>query len=202
MRAQKQNSKWQIKGSWRKALKPLVLVVFLLPGLAQAGFNLRLGGHFGYGKMGNDTTDENRLRNMGTFDLQGMPTLSLFNQILAAGLILDYRFLSQFSDDTTLTQYNGHGYLFGPVAALNLPLITALFAWDILARHSYSGPDTTYKGSGFHFLIGYKIVSNISLDLEYVIANYNAVKINDVETGLGEHPVSHKNLGLGLSWTY
>ena len=179
----------------------LALLALLTPTLAKADYGAHVGGHFGYGKMGNSSLDANQSRGIGTFDLQGMPGIKVYGKFILLGLMLDYRFHSQLSDDNSLSQYGGRSFLLGPGAILDFPLFKLLFSWDIRDRHYYSGPDTTYKGSGFHFLFGYKVVGNLCVDLEYVTARYKSVKINDDEIGLDD-PVKHYNLAFGLSWSF
>jgi hypothetical protein len=184
-------------------LLALAIVALFSSTLARADYGAHLGAHFGYGQMGNSSGDENRTRNMGTLDLQAMPGIKLYGNALLLGLMLDYRFMSQLTDETNLSSYGGRGFLAGPGALLDFSFGRFLFSWDMRARHYYSGPDTTYKGSGFHFLFGYKVMGNLCADLEYVISRYNAVRINEVETGLDENKqVTHKSLGFGLSWLF
>ncbi len=186
-------------------MRLLALLLLALHSIsAEAEVGLHIGGHFGYGKMGDEANDLNRSRNMGTFDLQGMPGYRLYGKLLLAGLLFDYRFIGQLTDKSaTLSDLSGRSFLLGPAIVVDLPVGKLLFSYDIRARHYFSGPDTTYKGSGVHFLFGYKVAGNLCVDIEYVVTNYNTVTISDIETELtGDLPLNHKNLGFGLSWTY
>lgn len=180
----------------------LALIALSIPNLAQAAFGLHVGGHFGYGNMGNESTDADQARSVGTFDVQAMPGLRALGNVLLVGLMLDYRFHSQLKDDDSLVPYSGRSFLLGPGVALDLSFGKLLFSYDILTRHYYTGPETTLKGSGFHILAGYKVMGNLSVDLEYVVSRYSTVDQYNGERDLGEFPIKHKNLGFGLSWIF
>ncbi|HEY8280440.1 MAG TPA: hypothetical protein VIH99_12500 [Bdellovibrionota bacterium] len=179
-----------------------ILLTLILSQPAQAfDFGAHMAGHFGYGDMGNETSDTYRDRGMGTFDLQAMPGLHVYGNNLLVGLMLDYRFLSQLSREGGLRDFSGRSFLAGPGASYELSFGKLLFAYDMRARHYLASPDTTYKGSGYHFLFGYRLIGDLFLDLEYVVVKYNAVNVSGTETGL-DFPVSHANFGLGLSWSF
>ena len=185
------------------SLRALILTFLLLtPGLAQAEFGFHAGSHFGLGKM----TYDNGIpgdRDMGTFDLQFMPGYRL-PMGLMAGLMLDYRLMSQLTDEAEVsgTNYSGRSFLWGLAATFEPGPIKLLLGYDFRARHWFSGPDTTFMGSGFRFLVGYKFLPGFAFDLEYVSTTYNTSEVNGLETGLNNNNLKHWNLGFGVSYSY
>ncbi len=179
------------------------LLVLLLPGVAKADIGFHVGGHLGYGQMGNKTGDTAQRRAVGTFDLQGMPAFRFNNNYVLLGLMVAVRFHSQFTDDKTLADFSGRSVLAGPGIGLDLPFAKFLFSWLMRARHYYEGPETVYKGSGFQFLAGYKVVDTLSVDLQYIVASYNSRDQNGGEQGLNnDNVITHRDLSFGLSWTF
>lgn len=187
----------------------LAVLGSILPQFAQADLGFHVGGHLGYGQMGDKTTStvdapsNTVVRSVGSFDIQGMPAFKFNQNYVLLGWMLIYRFHSQFDDDTALADFSGRSFLMGPGIALDLPFAKFLFSWLMRTRHTYSGPETTYKGSGFQFLAGYKVVDTLSVDLQYVVSSYNSRDQNGGELGLnGENVLTHRDLSFGLSWTF
>jgi hypothetical protein len=193
-------------------MKPfLLLFLALLSVPARAEFGLHVGGHFGYGKMGDEANDINQDRSMGSFDLQAMPGYRFLDKLLMAGVMLDYRFLGQLEDKSaTLSDFSGRSFLIGLGAMLDLPTVKFILSYDFHDRHNISLPKTTYKGKGWHFLLGYKVAGSLCVDLEYVVANYDSQTLLGEDSDLSgtdlsgntRYPISHDSLAFGLSWTY
>jgi hypothetical protein len=187
---------------WAKSSFIFLLALCLLPASAFAQFGFHAGSHFGYGRITSETSSL-PTRDMGTFDLQFMPGYRLPPNLMG-GILLDYRFMSQLTDEQEVggSNFSGRGFLWGLGAAFEPGPLKFLFSYDLQARHYYSGPDTTYKGSGFHILFGYEFMAGFHVDLEYVSSTYNTLEVNDAETPLGDNTLRHWNLGLGVSYSY
>lgn len=190
------------------SFRTLILTVLLLipglaiPSLARAEFGFHAGSHFGIGKMAYDNGIPGD-RDMGTFDLQFMPGYR-FPMGLMAGLMLDYRLMSQLTDEseTGRTDYSGRSLLMGLAATFEPGPLKFLLGWDLRARHWFSGPDTTFMGSGWRLLFGYKFLPGFAFDIEFVNTIYNASEVNGLETGLNNNNLKHWNLGFGVSYSY
>lgn len=198
-----------LKDSYNLEMKtrPLILTLLLfipllMPFRAQANFGFHAGSHFGIGKMGYESGIPGD-REMGTFDVQFMPGYR-FPMGLMAGLMLDYRLMSQLTDQSEVsnTDYSGRSFLWGIGAMFEPGPIKLLFSYDFRARHWFSGPDTTFMGSGFHFLFGYKFMPGFAFDIQYVTTTYNKQIVNGSKTGLNNNNLHHWNLGFGVSYSY
>ena len=168
---------------------------------ARAEFGLYAGTHFGYGSEGRDTNDAYLKRTVGVLDFQAMPGMKLYGKVLLVGLLFDLRLLSQLSnvDTQAVGDFGGSGLLLGPGIALDFPYGKILLSYDLRARQSIHSPDATFKGSGFHFLIGYKAMPRFSLDFEYVATHYKTVSVLGVDNDLSGNPMTHNNIGAGVS---
>jgi hypothetical protein len=179
----------------------LLLLPLLLPQPAWAQFGFHAGSHFGYGGMRSDSGSRPQ-RDMGTWDFQFMPGYR-FPPLLMAGLLLDYRFMSQLTDKSQVgSDYSGRGFLWGLGLTAEPGLFKLLVSYDFRARHWFSGPDTTFKGSGYHLLFGYKFMPGFFADLEYVSTTYNSQEVDGISSGLKNDDLHHWNLGLGISYSY
>jgi len=178
----------------------LAWLLFASAPSAQAEFGFHGGAHFGYGRMGNDAGGSVG-RNMGAFDLQFMPGYRILG--FMPGLLLDYRLLSQLEDGSpTQANFSGHGLLMGLGLTYEPGPVKILVSYDFRNRHWFSRPDTTYAGSGYHLLLGYKFMPGFSFDLEYVSSTYNSVEVNGIASGLNNDTVTHWNIGFGVSYSY
>jgi hypothetical protein len=166
---------------------------------ARAEFGFHAGSHFGYGRMSSDSGAS--ARNMGTFDLQFMPGYRILG--FMPGLLLDFRLLSQLEEGSrTQANFSGRGLLMGLGVTYEPGPVKILVSYDFRNRHWYSGPDTTYAGSGYHLLLGYKFMPGFSFDIEYVRSTYNSVEVDGIANGLNNNNVNHWNLGFGVSYSY
>lgn len=183
----------------------LCLVSLLLlahPVSARAELGLYAGTHLGAGQAGHELNDTYTKRSVGVLDFQAMPGFHFYGKAVLAGLMLDARLLSQLStsvNTATAGDLGGKGLLLGPGVNFDFTFGRLLLVWDMRARQSVNEPDATFKGSGFNILAGYRAMPGFTVDLEYVVAKYNALSIGDVETGLGSAPISQKSFGLGVS---
>lgn len=184
---------------------PLILTLFLglLSSSAEAQFGAHFATHFGYGKMGSDSGFIQK-RSMGTFDLQAMPGYRLLGNQLLLGLLFDLRFMSQLQDQNDVggEDFGGRGLTWGLGASFEPGPVKILVSYDLSARHWYTAPETTYKGSGFHFILGIPVAPSLFLDLQYVTTTYNTRKVNGDEYGLADDNVQHWNVGFGVSYSY
>lgn len=178
----------------------LLFLSILFSPVAEAQFGFHAGTHLSFGQMG-DESGSVEDRSMGSFDLQFMPGYRYAG--LMGGLLLDYRFVSQITSTSDAgSDLGGRSFLWGLGITWEPAIWKFLFSYDFRARHSVSEPENTYKGSGFHLLAGYEIAPNLYVDLQYSRMRYNTLETTTSETGLGENPVRHWNLGLGISYSY
>lgn len=183
-------------------LAALVLVGLSTPAHA-LDFGAFFASHLGAGSAGRDGDDFYRKRSVGSIDLQAMPGLHVYGKSILAGMLFDFRMLSELenADPTNHGDFGGFGLLIGPAVLFDFTFGKVLLSWDIRDRQSISSPDAALKGSGFHILFGYKASSILTVDLEYVHARYNAIYRSDldIETGLDERSLSQNNLSIGVS---
>jgi hypothetical protein len=179
----------------------LFLFLFALPfNSAFASFGLHLGSHLGFGGMGNESGSR-ASRTMGTFDLQAMPGYRVFG--VMPGLLLEYRMMSQLTNRIEAgSDYSGNGTNFGLGVLFEPGMFKFLASYDFQSRHWFTEPDTTFSGSGYRFLVGYKILPLLAFDFQYVATKYNTVEESEVETSIDHDPVSHWNLGFGVSLSF
>lgn len=187
-----------------RSLTAIVLIscLWLCPIKALAEFGGHVGAHFGYGKMGTDgvTIYSYDRRAVGTFNGEFMPGWRFFGSSLLAGVLFDLRFLAQLNNSSP--DFSGHGYSLGAGLMYEVLALKLLASWDPWERQSYSGPSTTFMGSGFHLLVGYKIFPATCVDLEYVTARFNAREQDGVETALSQFPLRMWSIGFGLSFSF
>lgn len=177
----------------------LAVFLFLLPLAAQAEFGFHAGSHFGFGKMEN--VSRTITRDIGTFDLQFMPGYRIAG--FMPGLMIDYRLMSQLQDSAVEeADFSGTGLLLGLGVTFEPGPVKILVSYDLRSRHWHSGPDTTYAGSGYHLLLGYKFFPGLAFDLQYVSSTYNSVEAGGIANGLPEDTMKHWNLGFGISYSY
>jgi hypothetical protein len=180
----------------------LALSLFLAASSAQAAdYGIYAGSHIGIGDEGRKESDTFQNRTVGTLDLQAMPGVRYFGNTLLAGILFDFRLLFQVSDadPKKAGDYAGTGFQVGPGFLFDFPLARFLASWDMRARQSVNSPEMSFKGSGFHFLLGYKALPTFSVDLEYVATRYNTVSTALGEADVGPNPVTYHMLGLGAS---
>ncbi|MGZ3649599.1 MAG: hypothetical protein ACXVB9_06480 [Bdellovibrionota bacterium] len=179
----------------------LAFLTLSLASPARAEFGVFTGAHFGFSQEGRDTNDFYQKRSMGVIDLQAMPGWHFGGKTILAGLLFDVRLLSQLSnvDTNAVGDFGGMGLLLGPGVAFNFSFGRALLSYDMRARQSINSPDATFKGSGFHFLVGYKPLANLSVDFEYVATRYNAYSTALADADLSAKPVSCNVIGVGAS---
>lgn len=177
-----------------KAVFLALLVIWLAPS-AEANFGAHLAPHFGFGNMGDDSSGSLRSRSVGTFDLQALPGYRVYGNAILLGLMIDYRFISQLSEEDNLQGLSGRGLLLGPGAGFEFAFGKLLLSYDLIARHSATSPEAKLEGSGFHLLFGYRIAPNVYADLQYVRTRYNKLNGED----LGDLPIKQNNIGFGLS---
>ncbi len=175
-------------------------VAFLLATPAKAEFGLHVGTHIEFGSMGTEIADAYESRSMGAFGLQAMPGYRLMGKSLLAGLMVDLRFHSQLSNGSA-NDYSGQSFLLGPAIALELAMFKLLLGWDLRARHS-AKMDTSYSGSGFRFLLGYRLLGNMWADLHYVSMKYKTRSTAGIESDISSNPVKSGMVGVGLSWSF
>jgi hypothetical protein len=182
------------------------LLFLLAPASARAqDYGIYAGLHLGAGHSGDDIEDAYQTRTVGTVDLQFMPGLRFSGKSILVGLLFDARFLSQISnvDKTAVGDFGGSGLTIGPGVVVDFTKARLLLSWDWRDRQSVNAPDgTTFKGSGFHLLAGYRMSPLVTVDLEYVIAKYNTIAVNDAETDVGDHLVKQNTIGVGVSVSY
>jgi hypothetical protein len=180
----------------------LILGFWLFPMKTRAEFGGHVGAHFGYGRMGTAEASPNsyQSRAIGTFDGEFMPGWRFFGGSLLAGVLFDLRFLAQLSN--TAADFSGHGYSLGAGLMYEIAVVKLLFSYDPWERETYSGPNTTFKGSGYHYLLGYKIFPGTSVDLEYVTANFNSQDQGGVESALSPQSVKLWSVAFGLSFSF
>lgn len=167
---------------------------------AQASFGLHLGSHLGFGGMGNESGSRVN-RTMGTFDLQAMPGYRVFG--VMPGLFLEYRMMSQLTNRIEAgSDYSGNGSNVGLGVLFEPALFKFLASYDFRSRHGFSTPDTTFSGSGYRLIVGYKILPLLAFDVQYVSTKYNTIEENETETSIDNDPVKHWNLGFGVSLSF
>lgn len=141
-------------------------------------------------------------RPIGSFDLQAMPGYRVLDP-LTVGWMLDYHFVSQLNNNTAPgSDFTGNGLQMGLGVMFEPGPLKLLVSYDPWSRHWHSNPDTTFKGSGYHLLAGYKVIDDFSFDLEYVRAAYNVKEILSLETPLGPDEIFYWSLAFGISYTY
>jgi hypothetical protein len=182
-------------------LLALAFLTLSIASPARGDFGVFTAAHFGFSQEGRDSNDFYQKRTMGVIDLQALPGWHFAGKTLLAGLLFDIRLLSQLSqvDTNSVGDFGGTGFLLGPGLAVDLPFGRALLSYDIRARQGINTPDATFKGSGFHFLVGYKPLPNLSVDLEYVATRYNAYSSTLSDVDLSAKPVSCNVVGFGAS---
>lgn len=175
------------------------LFFLLAPTLVKAEFGFHAGSHFGYGRISNDGGSI-PARSMGVFDVQFMPGYRMLGSLMP-GLLFEYRLMSQL-EETATPDFGGRGLIIGLGATFEPGPVKLLVSYDFRARHWYSGPDTTYSGSGFRFLVGYKFLPGFAFDVQYVSTSYDSQEVNGIATGLNNDNLHHWNLGFGASYSF
>lgn len=170
----------------------LLLLVFSTG--AQAEFGLHAGSHLGFGNLGGDGQNVTQ-RTMGVLDVRALPGYRM-NGILL-GPMLNFRMLSQLSGSGD-EEFSGTGSLLGLGAEYEMKPLKFLISYDLMARHSHSGPETVYKGSGFTLLFGYLMMPDVFLDFELNKTTYNMQTVSEADHHLGDR-IQHWNFGLGVS---
>ena len=179
----------------------LALLLLVAPQALAADFGLFAGSHIGIGDEGRTKSDTFQDRTVGALDLQVMPGLHYFGNTLLAGILFDLRLLFQVSeaDPKKAGDYGGTGLQVGPGFALDFSRAKFLASWDMRARQSTSSPDLSFKGSGFHFLLGYKALPTFTVDFEYVATRYKTIGTSYGELDVSDNPVTYHMLGMGAS---
>jgi hypothetical protein len=178
-----------------------LLAVLLFPSTASAEFGFHAGSHFGFGRMGSEAGSRPS-RSLGSFDLQFMPGYR-FMPLFMGGLLLDYRFLAQLANESEVgSNFSGRSFLWGLGLMAEPGPFKVLVSYDFRARHWFSGPDTTFKGSGYHILFGYKFLPAIAFDIQFVSTTYNSQEVDGIPAGLSPDTIKHWNLGFGVSYSY
>ncbi|RZA06465.1 MAG: hypothetical protein EOP11_10315 [Proteobacteria bacterium] len=170
---------------------------------ARAELGLHAATHFGVGAMGTENPAEPN-RSMGTFDLQAMPGWRFPNSKFMAGMLIDYRFMTQLEEGVPITgetNFAGQSVHFGIGGTFETGDLKLLATFDPLARHWAAVPTTTFKGSGLHLLAGIQFEPNWYIDIEYSEATYDEAGIMGRDQHL-DPPNRHWNLGLGISYSY
>lgn len=184
-------------------MRVLALAFLLLAPVAHAAdYGLYAASHIGIGDEGRGQSDTYQNRTVGTLDAQAMPGMYFLGKTFLAGVLVDLRLLFQVSnaDKTQAGDYGGTGLQVGPGFVLDFPTVKFLASWDIRARQSISSPDSTsFKGSGFHFILGYKALPTFSVDFEYVATRYKTVATALGEVDLSSNPITYGVCGLGAS---
>jgi len=176
--------------------------LFLGSGAQAAEYGVYAASHIGIGDEGRGNSDTYQNRTVGTLDLQVMPGVRFFGKTLLAGLLIDLRLLFQASnaDPVKAGDYGGTGLQVGPGFVLDFPTAKFLVSWDLRARQSINSPDSAgFKGSGFHFILGYKALPTFSVDFEYVATRYKTASTAFGELDLSSNPVTYGVYGLGAS---
>lgn len=178
----------------------LILLLCFSGPSAQASLGLHLGSHLGFGGMGNESGTRTN-RTMGTFDLQAMPGYRVFG--FMPGILLEYRMMSQLTNRIEAgSDYSGNGSNVGLGILFEPALFKFLASYDFRSRHGFSSPETTFSGSGYRLMVGYKILPLLAFDLQFVQTKYNTVEENETETSIDEDPITHWNLGFGVSLSF
>ena len=182
----------------------LAFVLFSLTSPARAEFGFHAGAHLGFGRMGDEAIGGYSDRSIGSFDLQVMPGYRLLAGQLLAGLMLDYRFVSQLTNAGQVgSNFSGNGFLLGLGTSIEPGPFKFLVSYDFLARHSIKQPESTLEGSGFHLLFGYKFLPLFYFDLELVTATYDNMSLDTYSIELPyQQSIRHWQLGLGISYSY
>jgi hypothetical protein len=176
----------------------LVILLLLSSIEARAQFGFHAASHFSFGGMGNES-ESLKPRSMSTLDLQFMPGYRM--STLLAGLLLDYRFVSQISSDVG-NDIGGRSFVWGLGLVWEPSLWKFLLSYDFRARHTANSINTTYKGSGYHLMAGYEFAPNFHADFQLSKMGYNSQDVNEVEQDISNDPVGHWSFGIGISYSY
>jgi predicted porin len=179
----------------------LSFLLLFLPVKSWATFGLHIGSHLSYGRIGNESGTISE-RSMSAFDIQAMPGYRIGN--FMPGLLIDYRFLAQLgrNDEYENTDYGGRSLILGLGTTAEFDAIKILFSYDFRARHNSATPDSLYKGSGFHFTLGYFFMPKLSIDFAYSKSTYSKVETDGVESMVSDDRLKNWNFGLGISYSY
>lgn len=168
---------------------------------AEAAFGGHVGAHLGIGNIGGGAQPVGNT-SIGTLDLQAMPGYRIFGNSLMPGVLVNVRFLSQLAGSNAYgREVSGTGSLIGLALAYEFDVFKIIGSWDLRARHSHSKPDTTYMGSGFTLLFGYKTLPDFYVDFMVNKTSYNSRDVQGTPASL-PIPLQHWNLALGMSYSF
>lgn len=172
----------------------------IIPASAQAGFGLHASTHFGFGRMGAESSDL-LPRAMGTFDAQLMPGYQFFGIVMPV-LVVDYRFIvSQLSNRTDVgSDLTGSGNNWG-IAVISEPgPVKVLLGYDFRSRFTRQDPKILYSGSGLRAVMGYEAFPNLHFEMQFTSTSYNSSEVNSQTIPL-TLPIKHWNLGFGMAYS-
>ena len=179
----------------------MLLAAALSGAPARAQVGLHAATHLGIGSI--DTGRKSApYRSLGTFNLEAMPGWR-FSPKLMAGLVVDYRLITQLEDGTgsNAANFGGKGLTLGLGGTFETGDAKFLVSYDPFARHWAPSPQTTYKGSGFHIMAGIQFEPKWFIDVEFSSATYDEAGIRGLDQHLRD-PRTHWNLALGVSYSY
>ena len=156
----------------------------------------------GLGPMGHDYLDAYETRTVGTIDIQALPGVKPFGEMVLTGLLFDFRLLTQLTkmDKNTRGDFGGSGFLVGPGVLLDLNLGKLLFSYDLRARTRINQPDnTTFKGSGFHLVFSYNWADKIAGEFQLVKTTYKTFINSLGEFEFPNDPLTHISYSFGAS---
>ncbi|MGE3261049.1 MAG: hypothetical protein AB7K68_04645 [Bacteriovoracia bacterium] len=190
-------------------LKKLALTLFSIGLLgtssaAYAEFGGHVGAHLGIGNEGGGGQPVGNT-SIGTLDLHLMPGFRLFGKSLMPGVLMNLRFLSQLAGSNRPgKELSGSGSLFGLALVYEFDVFKILASYDFRARHAHSNPDSTFKGSGYTLLFGYKTLPDFYVDLEFNSTSYSSREVAGIVQTFDKPalPLAHWNLALGLSYSF
>ncbi|MGZ3695177.1 MAG: hypothetical protein ACXWQO_13640, partial [Bdellovibrionota bacterium] len=176
----------------------IALVLIFSPTSAKAVFGGHIGSHLGIGNLGGAGQPVGNT-SVGTLDLQAMPGYRILGNSLMLGPLFNLRYLSQLAGSNAVGKdVTGTGLLVGVAIDYDFSVFKIIASWDIRARHNHDKPDTTYKGSGYTLLFGYKTLPDFYVDFMLNKTSYNARDVNGVPETLVK-PLQHWNLAIGMS---
>jgi hypothetical protein len=177
------------------------LILIWSPSTSEAAFGGHVGAHLGVGNFGGAGQPVGS-KSLGTLDLQAMPGYRIFGNSLMLGVLFNLRYLSDLNGASGYDKdASGTGSLIGLALAYEFSVFKIIGSWDLRARQSGSNPDTTYKGSGYTILFGYKTMPNFYVDFMVNKTSYTSREVLDIPETFVK-PVQHWNLALGMSYSF
>ena len=169
---------------------------------------LETGVHWGFGRMGSNTTNVIPNRNMNTVSLQALPGYRIQNILI--GPYFEYLIVGQNTDPADPNNLNlnnqnikGTGYLLGVGGSYEYEKLIFGGAFTFLGNYSQSKQDTAgyydqyQKPIGIHLQAGYRVYKKITADLKYSVVTYAQDNIANTANDVSTNKRSHWDLALG-----